>query len=109
MTLPAESNNNQYEITFKNTTLGVNDLVNPSFVVYQDNPKKSLTITNPLTKDLVLFNLYHIAGKLIFSKKQLGSNSSYSFPTSSLGDGIYMVKLFTNDRMEMVTKIIVKN
>lgn len=109
LTLPAGSNNNQYEITFKNTTLGVKDRENTSFIVNQDNAKKSLIINNPLFKDLVLCNLYDIAGKLIFSKKQLGSNSSYSFPTSSLGDGIYIVKLESSDKIEMATKIIVKN
>lgn len=109
LTLPAGSNNNQYEITFKNTTLGVKDRENTSFIVNQDNSKKSLIINNPLFKDLVLFNLYDIAGKLIFSKSQLGNNSNYSFPTSSLGDGIYIVKLESCDKMEMGTKIIVKN
>jgi hypothetical protein len=109
LTLPAGSNNNQYEITFKNTTLGVKDRENTSFIVNQDNAKKSFIINNPLFKDLVLCNLYDIAGKLIFSKSQLGNNSTYSFPTSSLGDGIYIVKLESSDKMEMGTKIIVKN
>ncbi len=109
LTLPAGSNKNQYEITFKNGTLGLKDIVSQSFIVYQDNVKKSLIINNPLFKDLVLCNLYDVAGKLIFSKNQLGNNSSYSFPTSSLGDGIYIVKLATSDKMEMGTKIIVKN
>ena len=109
LTLPAGSNNNQYEITFKNGTLGVKDLENTSFIVNQDNAKKSLIINNPLFKDLVLCNLYDIAGKLIFSESQLGNNSNYSFPTSSLGDGIYIVKLESSDKMEMGIKIIVKN
>jgi hypothetical protein len=109
LTLPAGSNKNQYEITFKNGTLGLKDIVSQSFIVYQDNAKKSLIINNPLFKDLALCNLYDVAGKLIFSKNQLGNNSSYSFPTSSLGDGIYIVKLATSDKMEMGTKIIVKN
>jgi hypothetical protein len=109
LTLPAGSNNNQYEITFKNTTLGVKDRENTSFIVNQDNAKKSLIINNPLFKDLVLCNLYDIAGKLIFSKSQLGNNSNYSFSTSGLGDGIYIVKLESSDKMEMGIKIIVKN
>jgi hypothetical protein len=109
LTLPAGSNLNQYEITFKNGALGVKDLAKQSFIVNQDNEKKSLIINNPLFKDLVLCNLYDVAGKLIFSKNKLGSNSSYSFPTSSLGDGIYIVKLESSDKLEMGTKIIVKN
>jgi len=109
LTLPGGYNYKQYEITFRNGTLGVKDLASQSFIVYQDNAKKSLTINNPLFKDLVLCNLYDVAGKLIFSKSKLGNNSTYSFPTSSLGDGIYIVKLESSDKMELGTKIIVKN
>jgi hypothetical protein len=48
-------------------------------------------------------------GKLIYTKKELGTDLSYVFSTSNLSDGIYIVKLTTNDKTEMGTKIIVKN
>jgi hypothetical protein len=62
-----------------------------------------------LFQELALFNLYDVAGKLIFSKSQLGSNSSYTFSTSNLADGIYIVKVETKDRIKIGTKIIIKN
>ncbi|MFV7234560.1 T9SS type A sorting domain-containing protein [Flavobacterium sp. ZB4R12] len=110
LTLPAGVNNTQFEITFKtNSTLGVEDTTSQSFVVYQNNSTKNLTINNPLLMDLATCGLYDVAGKLIFSKKDLGVNSSYKFSTSGLGDGIYIVKLSTKDNIEVGKKIIIKN
>lgn len=110
LTLPAGVNNTQFEITFKsNSTLGVKDLASESFVVYQNNSTKNLTINNPLLMDLATCGLYDVAGKLIFSKKDLGVNSSYKFSTSGLGDGIYIVKLSTKDNIEVGKKIIIRN
>ncbi|KIA87867.1 T9SS type A sorting domain-containing protein [Flavobacterium sp. AED] len=110
LTLPAGVNNTQFEITFKsNSTLGVKDLASESFVVYQNNATKNLTINNPLLMDLATCGLYDVAGKLIFSKKDLGVNSSYKFSTSGLGDGIYIVKISTKDNIEVGKKIIIRN
>jgi hypothetical protein len=109
LTLPAGTYNTQYEITFTNGTLGINDNVSQSFLVQQNNIAKTLTISNPLQKELVSYGLYDVTGKLIFSKNRLGTDSSYVFSTSDLSDGIYIVKLTSIDKMEMGTKIIVKN
>jgi hypothetical protein len=59
--------------------------------------------------DLDTCSLYDVAGKIIFSKKDLGVNSSYKFSTSGLSDGIYIVKLSTKDKIEVGKKIIIKN
>jgi hypothetical protein len=109
LTLPAGTYNTQYEITFKNGTLGVDDVVSLRFVVDQDNANKNLIINNPLQLELSACSLYDVVGRLIFTKSQLGKDSSYTFPTSNLRDGIYIVKLTTNDKSEMGKKIIVKN
>ena len=110
MTLPAGVNNTQFEITFKTkTSLGVNTEATQNFVVYQNNAAKSLTINNALLMDLDTCSLYDVAGKIIFSKKDLGVNSSYKFSTSGLSDGIYIVKLSTKDKIEVGKKIIIKN
>lgn len=110
MTLPSGVNNTQFEITFKsNVTLGVEEKAIQNFVVYQNNNEKSLTISNSLLMDLATCNLYDVAGKIIFSKKDLGTNASYKFSTSGLSDGIYIVKLATKDKIEVGKKIIIKN
>lgn len=109
LTLPGGVNNTQFEITFKtNTTLGVEEALRKNFVVYQDNVAKNLTISNPLMLDLISCNLYDVAGKLIFNKKDLGVNSSYTFSTSGLSDGVYIVKVATKDKIEVGQKIIIR-
>lgn len=110
LTLPAGTYNTQYEITFKNGTLGVNNIVNQSsFVVRQDNSIKKLIISNPLQKEVNSCDLYDVVGRLIFTKSQLGTDSSFTFSTSDLCDGIYIVKLTTTEQSEIGSKIIVKN
>lgn len=109
LTLPGGVNNTQFEITFKtNATLGVEEALRKNFVVYQDNVAKNLTISNPLMLDLISCNLYDVAGKLIFNKKDLGVNSSYTFSTSGLSDGVYIVKVATKDKIEVGQKIIIR-
>jgi hypothetical protein len=111
LTLPAGRYDNRYEISFKGPTLGIDEMEiqNQSFIVQQDNTSKNLIINNPLQLELASCSLYNVAGSLIFTKNQLGSDSSYSFPTANLTDGIYIVKLATNDKIEIGKKIIVKN
>ena len=108
LTLPGGVNNTRFEITFKNNaTLGVDETTRESFLVYQDNKAKNLMINNPLMMDLAACNLYDVAGKLIFSKKDLGANASYSFSTSGLSTGIYIVKIATKDKIEVGQKIMI--
>lgn len=108
LTLPGGVNNTRFEITFKNNvTLGVAETTRDSFVVYQDNKAKNLMISNPLLTELAACNLYDVAGKLIFSKKDLGANTTYSFSTSGLSTGIYIVKIATKDKIEVGQKIII--
>ncbi|MFE3870134.1 T9SS type A sorting domain-containing protein [Flavobacterium sp. ZS1P70] len=110
LTLPSGVNNKQYEITFKTkVSLGLEEKAIQNFVVYQNNTEKSLTISNSLLMDLATCSLYDVAGKIIFSKKDLGADASYKFPTSGLSDGIYIVKLATKDKIEVGKKIIIKN
>jgi hypothetical protein len=109
LTLPAGTYNTRYEITFKNGTLGVDDLESQRFLVQQDNVNKSLTINNPSQIELANCSLYDVVGRLVFSKDKLGADTTYTFPTANLGSGIYIVKLTTNGNTEKGQKIIVKN
>lgn len=109
LTLPAGTYDTRYEITFKNGTLGVVEAENKDFVVRQDNANKSLVISNPLQLDLATCSLYDVVGRLIFTKTKLGTDVAYTFSTSDLSNGIYIVKLSTNEKIGMGQKIIVKN
>jgi hypothetical protein len=109
LTLPAGTYNTRYEITFKNGTLGVDDIESQRFLIQQDNVNKKLIINNPSQIELANCSLYDVVGRLIFSKDKLGLDASYTFPTANLGNGIYIVKLTTNDNTEKGQKIIVTN
>jgi hypothetical protein len=109
LTLPAGTYNTRFEITFKNETLGLDEAENKNFIVQQDNTAKKMVISNPLQLELDNCSLYDLVGRLVFTKTQLGTDATYSFSTSDLSSGIYIVKLSTKDKMEMGQKIIVKN
>jgi hypothetical protein len=109
LTLPAGTYNTRFEITFKNGTLRLDDPINENFTVRQDNLNKKLTVSNSLLLDLTSCSLYDVVGRLVFTKTKLGTNSFYTFETSDLSNGIYIVKLSTNDKIELSQKIIVKN
>ncbi|HSD14854.1 MAG TPA: T9SS type A sorting domain-containing protein [Flavobacterium sp.] len=110
ITLPAGLVKDRFEITFRDDTLSAeeNSLAG-SLTVYQNNGVKSLTVANPQMIDLKSCAIYDIAGKQVLANNKLGTNTEYSFPTSSLSDGVYIVRLNTNDNREMGVKVLVKN
>jgi hypothetical protein len=109
ITLPVGVVKDRFEITFKDATLSTNsNALAQSLTVYQNNGTKNLTILNPQMQDLKSCTMYDVAGKLIFSKNSLGTNSEYTFPTSNLSDGIYIVRVNASNNQEMGIKVIVK-
>lgn len=109
VTLPAGTYNTRYEITFKNGALGVGGAENQVFLIQQDNVNKKIIIKNPSQIELANCSLYDVVGKLVFNKDKLGTQTTYTFSTNDLSNGIYIVKLTTNDKTEKGQKIIVKN
>jgi hypothetical protein len=107
--LPPGTHNNRFEITFKDSAaLGVINDIKDDFIIVQNNPNQLLSITNPNSLDVKSVSLYDIAGKLIFEKVNLGTKSSYEFSTSSISEGVYVVKLQTTDNKSLGQKIIVE-
>ncbi|MEO4004488.1 T9SS type A sorting domain-containing protein [Flavobacterium sp. CAU 1735] len=110
LNLPAGTNKTDYEITFKrDSNLGLGETIKNSLLVYQDNSGHALQISNPMALDLKTVVLYDVVGKVIFEKTKLGNNTTYSFPTANLSDGIYIVRMLTSDNQEISRKIIIKN
>ena len=100
---------NRFELTFKDAALSTNNAIKNNFVIVQNNTNQLLSISNPNLVDLKSVMLYDVLGKLIFDKSDLGAKSIYEFPTTSLSEGIYIVKLKTNDGQIFNQKIIVEN
>jgi len=108
VTIDSESKD-RFEITFKNPSLTTADAeVLKSFTVFQNNETNELVISNAQLIDMKSCYVYDILGKVIFSKEKLGSNDQYVFPTNSLRDGVYIVKLKTSNNLEVSKKVIVK-
>lgn len=110
--LPAGENNTRFEVTFKNFDVLSNDnnnLAANSFEVFQNNKNAMLTIVNTLGKDVLNCAVYDVTGKLVISKKNLGKNNLIELPTNALSDGVYIVKLNTDDNVSVEKKIIVGN
>ena len=100
--------NNRYEITFLDTALSNNNLISTTFSIVQNNDNQLLSVANPKSVDVKSVALYDVLGKLIFDKIDLGSKTSYEFSTANLSEGIYIVKLKTNDGQSIGQKIIVE-
>jgi hypothetical protein len=107
--LPAGVNNDQYEITFTNSTLAVNNNNISNFTVFQNNDKELLNVANPNKIEINNIILYDVVGKVIFDKKETSAKDSYQFSTSTYSDGVYIVKIISKDNKEFSQKVIISN
>jgi len=107
MVLPSGDHKTQFEIKFKNTsgTLTTPDDSSNTFAIFQNNEHELLTILNNFKKDIKSVSLYDISGKLILNKENLGNNISYQFATGTMSDGVYIVKVSTNDNLILSKKL----
>lgn len=76
---------------------------------FQNNPSKQLEIRNPEGYDIKTAMVYDMAGKLVISKSNLGTNNIITLSTSNVTDGIYLVRLLTSDNINIDHKMIIKN
>jgi len=112
ITLPAGVVKDRFEITFRDGNAKEalrNAEFAESLTVFQNNETNNLTIANSQMIDLKSCSVYDLAGKLVFTKNSLGSNAEYTFPTSNLSDGVYIVRVSSNTNLEMSKKVIVKH
>ena len=105
--LPQGEFNNRYEITFRNSTLSIDDNVKLNIGIHQNNTIKSLVVSNPNLIDLKSVSLYDLTGKRIFEKNNLGPQEKHEFSTSSIAEAVYLVELITSENKKVTQKIIV--
>jgi hypothetical protein len=100
----------RFKITFKNeTSLGVGDNTTKQFFITQDNVNSTLKASNPNNLVLNTFKLYDVLGKVVLSKKNLGTEQTYVFSTTGLSNGIYFAEFLTTDNESFKEKIIISN
>jgi hypothetical protein len=76
---------------------------------YQNNRVRQLEITNPEGYSIKQANVFDMAGKLIISKSNIGSNQNITVSTAMLSDGVYIIRLTTVDYIDIDYKMIIEN
>ncbi|WP_181368992.1 T9SS type A sorting domain-containing protein [Flavobacterium pallidum] len=110
LTLPAGTNNADFEITFTNSEnqSGTPIASAGRIHIVQSNEGKILSITNENADNLESIELFDTAGKLVFRMKNPNLEKSYEIPTAHFADGIYIVRTTGNDGT-FSKKISIKN
>lgn len=117
LTLPAGTYENRFFIVFEDVPQedpedpGHEDTrsIADDFDFVQDNRAKKLEVSNPEMYKVNEVNIYDMSGKLVYYAYGLGSSSRYSFPTYNFADGVYMVRLVTEDEGVVSYKMSVTN
>ncbi len=76
---------------------------------FQNNNLGILEVTNPEGYDIEQALVFDMTGKLVYEQKNIGTEKHFSFPTSNLSDGVYIVKLKTTDNIDISYKTSVYN
>jgi len=116
ISLPQGEYDNRFEVVFKDASKEANEEllvteaeVTDSFDVFQNNTNNQLIIKNPKSHIVKSFTMYDVTGKLIYNKHNLGNETEYTFPTSTLSAGTYITKVVTDQNFEISKKVIVHN
>ena len=116
--LPSGTYDNRFFIVFRSpyvkrdipqTELNEKLIVTENVTFFQNNPLQQLEISNPEGYAIKSALVYDMNGKLVIQEKNLGDQSKYSFYTGNLSDGVYLVKLMTEDDIAIDYKAIVHN
>ncbi len=110
----------QFFITFRDLEVVTDDDDNDGPVIntrgitksvdfFQNNPAKQLEVSNPDGYDIKTLNIFDMGGKLVYSESNVGDSTKLTFPTASLSDAVYLVRLSTVDNQTIVYKINVIN
>ena len=75
----------------------------------QNNNAQTLEVINPEGADLINIELFDIGGKLIFGRQNVGSDTSYTFPTNNLATGVYIIRMQTQDGLTKSRKVAIDN
>ncbi|MCW8980440.1 MAG: T9SS type A sorting domain-containing protein [Altibacter sp.] len=119
--LPAGHYQNRFFIVFRNngSTSDPNselslaaeqrNIVIESVEFFQNNPVSQLEVTNPEGYTIKSAHIYDMSGKLVVSRNDIGDAKNFTFSTATLSDGVYLVKLTTDDDIAIDYKITIRN
>lgn len=78
-------------------------------VFFQNNTLRQLEVFNEDELNIKLAQIFDMTGKLVYSDKNLGNSSKFTFPTYNLSSSVYLVKLTTTNNTVIDYKISVYN
>jgi hypothetical protein len=103
--------NDRFKIVFKDEKkLTTEENLNKDgLIITQNNAAQLLTIFNSDQVELKSVLVYDMSCKVVLSKKKIGTDPHYSFSTSGLRMGIYIIELVAVDGSKTIQKIIISN
>ena len=96
-TLPAGEYLDRFEITFSNTTLGVEENEMHTIDVFFNNDNESITLLNPEFKNIKTIELFNILGQSILTLDEIAPSASSEYKTENLSSGTYIIKVYTDN------------
>ncbi len=100
--------NNRFQITFMDGKLGTTYNIKDALQIVQNNANEQLMVANPNLLDIQSLQLFDITGKLVYDRPNIGTKDHYEVSTALLSDGVYLVKIKSNDAQTLTQKIIVR-
>ncbi|MCR8669363.1 T9SS type A sorting domain-containing protein [Aestuariibaculum sp. M13] len=99
----------RFEIAFTKNTLDLNSEIFKTHDVFQNNTIAQLKIKNPNNLDISQFQLFDVSGKQVINSVINNINSSYTYSTKALSNGVYIVKITSNGNQVFSKKILINN
>ena len=90
---------------FNNRSAQVNNNVD----FFQNNPAAQLEVANPEGFEIKSASIFDMSGKLVLNQQDLGNSTSFTFSTATFSDGVYIVKLVTEDDITIDYRMTVHN
>ncbi|MGC1632062.1 MAG: galactose oxidase-like domain-containing protein [Gelidibacter sp.] len=96
----------RFNVHYSSRTLSIADMQSNDLRIYTTVVPKALVITGQLTSATTA-NLYDIQGRLVLSKVMNPNSTENTMDISTLGTGVYVVKV-NNDNQLKTQKVIIK-
>ena len=76
---------------------------------FQNNTLGQLEVSNPETYNIKYAHMFDMTGKLVQTQTNIGKTPSFTMNTATLADGVYLIKLATDENVSVDYKALVHN